>query len=776
DQQVLSTLAHESIGHYGVERIVNDVLGNNAWGEIEASAHALRAKMLAAQAANRAAGRDANAGLSKMQALLAEVQRRYGADTDPLAFAKETLAVMSEKGIRNTWTDKVMTALRQWLRKIMPNLTLAPAELRQLLVASERYLRAAPVEDTYRQRVARVAAASFARAPGIDSDAFKRWFGDWTGAAKAAVSKVVNADGSPRVMYHGTGEDFWTFADDRLGASTGHMTAPLGHFFAEDHAKAERYAEKAANGVPADERVIDAYLDIKKPKTMTLDEFMAIDSQDESRALKAKLEAQGYDGIHFAEAGQWIAFHNTQIKSASDNVGTFDATNPDMRFALPSEAKGNFSLPEANFAAIDAIQQKPDAAAWDKAKAWMSGKWTDLAPITLGALQLRHVLELMESVPLIKPSAKNYAHWFQSMDADRNAIQTGSADKEDHPNDVWKQGASAHVKGWRAWAYPGIRGLLGKESDRSKRLSRFMNAATVASVDPSEDYKPIAVEVKGEYVPWTKDIARARIKVLKNLIRGAPADDKAVWMDEIKFLRSMPHIEKQRQADYARLKAAWEQMEPEAQRIYRDTRDWYKANQRETEAALLDRVAGLAGMPEGRRAALQAYIRLRFEKNRVEGVYFPLDRNGEYWMSITDSKGSQGFQMFEKAGELKAAAEKMRAKGFTVSTGRKSDTPNSKNVVPGSFLADTLKRDGHAPEKVMDEVYQLFLQSLPEMSMRKHFVHRRKVPGYEADQLRTYAKNSFHASHQLARLRWSHLMENAIDVMRNQIDDAREKM
>ncbi len=153
---------------------------------------------------------------------------------------------------------------------------------------------------------------------------FRRWFGD---------SKAVDAQGNPLTVYHGTGSEFWAFDNGRLSGHTGHMTSALGHFFAEDRAKAERYAEKAADYVPADQRVIDAQLSIQNPKRMTLAELQAIDNFDEARALRRRLEGEGYDGIHLPDIGQWVAFEPTQIKSASANRGTFDPENPDMRFS-----------------------------------------------------------------------------------------------------------------------------------------------------------------------------------------------------------------------------------------------------------------------------------------------------------------------------------------------------------------------------------------------------------------------------------------------------------
>lgn len=42
------------------------------------------------------------------------------------------------------------------------------------------------------------------------SEAFKEWFGDWESEPEYA-SKVVNEDGTPKVVYHGTGNEFFVF-------------------------------------------------------------------------------------------------------------------------------------------------------------------------------------------------------------------------------------------------------------------------------------------------------------------------------------------------------------------------------------------------------------------------------------------------------------------------------------------------------------------------------------------------------------------------------------
>lgn len=49
---------------------------------------------------------------------------------------------------------------------------------------------------------------------------FKRWFGNWDTHPKAA-SKVVNEDGTPRIVYHGTTENFTVFERGGVGYHVG---------------------------------------------------------------------------------------------------------------------------------------------------------------------------------------------------------------------------------------------------------------------------------------------------------------------------------------------------------------------------------------------------------------------------------------------------------------------------------------------------------------------------------------------------------------------------
>lgn len=62
-----------------------------------------------------------------------------------------------------------------------------------------------------------------------ETENFKKWFGDWQNDP-ANASKVVNADGTPKVLYHQTSADFTIFEPRHEGAGTRDQDTPFGIF------------------------------------------------------------------------------------------------------------------------------------------------------------------------------------------------------------------------------------------------------------------------------------------------------------------------------------------------------------------------------------------------------------------------------------------------------------------------------------------------------------------------------------------------------------------
>lgn len=149
---------------------------------------------------------------------------------------------------------------------------------------------------------------------------FKRWFKD---------SKVVDEDGKPLIVYHGSDADFNAF-DMTKGRANMDIQ---GAFFSPWDDDAAGYGGN----------VRAFYLSIKNPADegtayKALNRFKG---QNEA-GVKAReyLESLGYDGVNNG-GEEYIAFHPEQIKSATDNVGLFDPMNPDTRYSLVLNQFGN---------------------------------------------------------------------------------------------------------------------------------------------------------------------------------------------------------------------------------------------------------------------------------------------------------------------------------------------------------------------------------------------------------------------------------------------------
>ena len=438
-----------------------------------------------------------------------------------------------------------------------------------------------------------------------------------------------------------------------------------------------------------------------------------------------------------------------------------------------------FSKPDASIDALDRVisAQETDRSMLQKAKDWLAGRWEDAKPFTLGLLQTRHVLELAEDHPALR-GAKIIADQFQQMRAEREALMNGAPDAADRPESMIAKGVAPIATTWRNWAYQrGPAGWLGRMKPEAKLMAEVMHEATRYGLDPSEVYTRLTFEdSRGNAVEWTREGIAQRIKEIRGQMRGRAGDDKSMMMEEVKRLKGIPARERLREQRWPEIVAKWQSLPPEAKAIYKEVRDWYRQFSDETEKALIARIESM-DMPDTYRRSLVDRLRLQFEANRREGVYFPLDRNGEYWISFSDAKGEFGFKMFESASDQASAERKLRGAGFTIhSTGKKDQNYRAKDAPSGTFVRsviDTLRKAG-VNEKAQDEVYQVFLKTLPEMSMRKRQIHRRAVPGFSDDALRAFAKNGFHGAHQLARLRHSQGMQFVLEAMQKVLDNYRE--
>jgi len=172
---------------------------------------------------------------------------------------------------------------------------------------------------------------------------FKAWFGDWENDPQNA-SKVLDENGEPLVVYHGTTKDFNVFKSGEFGS----------HFGNKSQAEFVIWRNKYLGW---DNRLISAYLNIRNPLMMvdrarwqtsnilrSLSRDGIIDKSDydkekyvDDETAKSLLkEKYGFDGISYynkveGKGLSYITFYPNQIKLADGTNTTFNNRNQDIR-------------------------------------------------------------------------------------------------------------------------------------------------------------------------------------------------------------------------------------------------------------------------------------------------------------------------------------------------------------------------------------------------------------------------------------------------------------
>jgi len=103
-----------------------------------------------------------------------------------------------------------------------------------------------------------------------------------------------------------------------------------------------------------------------------------------------------------------------------------------------------------------------------------------------------------------------------------------------------------------------------------------------------------------------------------------------------------------------------------------------------------------------------------------------------------------------------------------VQHGVMKDSASLKAQVDSTFVADVerILAESGADFQVMDVVWQRWLETLPDQSIRTAKIHRKRREGWNRDAFRAFSKHMFHGAHQLARLKYAIQMEDMIEEAR----------
>jgi len=246
----------------------------------------------------------------------------------------------------------------------------------------------------------------------------------------------------------------------------------------------------------------------------------------------------------------------------------------------------------------------------------------------------------------------------------------------------------------------------------------------------------------------------------------------------------------------------WKDLGPEGQRVYTQIRDHF-GNLSKYLSKLLDDQVNNSKLSALDKANLMKKIRSTFERGGKINPYFALVRDGDFWLSMGEGKTRQFF-MAETETERDNVAREFAAEQLKRKDGEKDSVWEKRiddklaelysdgafergndiralrkkaySQGEGNMLSEVFdaidKTDLGSPEandSLKDAIYQAFLETMPDQSFRKQFIHRKGVAGFRPDVLRNTAHASARMATQLARIKYSPLLRTSLSAAEDSI-------
>ncbi|MFL7024244.1 PLxRFG domain-containing protein [Enterovibrio norvegicus] len=696
-------LRHEILVHHGLRAVV----GDSEYQKILERIHK---------------GRNSPA----LKPLWDKIQKDY-ADKDPVVQVEEVLAHVAELD-RNTlqqWWDRIVEAIAHALRKvglIRPS-DITQAEMNniiQTLVDRVKSVNHWSAQSKSSQENTKQAKVMFSRVP---SDAPMIWGEPIKGATYKEIRVKAQAKG-----FQLAGKEY---VNKRSGITVNVGKAGIKHTM--KGAMPDLAASIPYTGELIQEALyLGAVNESKGNSNVIAHHFFGARFQVEGRVHDVVIDVREMpDGKFYYDH----SFERDNSASGGNSSGPRlhtrgpivpgEGAEADSKTVTPDDDDVKFSLSNSMTFEEALKQVEQDKTPGDRFKSVLNAvglavKGTVGGKAGLGAVSLRQLSDLAsDKLPMVK----TYVDTVHRMLTRRNQMAFESAE------------IAQDIRKWAA-----------KNQHDADTMFGLAHQATVEGVDPD-----------GEFVSAAAAIER-RIEYVENINKGSHKTQAQT--DELKELRSDLVNEPRRQAKHTQLKRQFDRLPVEAKTHYRSMRDNYKTRHNDYRRLLEQQIQNAD--IDGRRKKKQiAELRTVFDLQEVHAPYFPLTRFGKYWLSSVDENGEKRYMMFDSEMEQVGTAERLRKQGFDVDTGYRLDGNAGINGASLSFVTDFIgKVDGTSlneakKEEIKDAIYQLYLQALPSRSMRKQFLHRKKVKGWSNDALRAMASNMMKGAYQLARMEFS---------------------
>jgi hypothetical protein len=235
--------------------------------------------------------------------------------------------------------------------------------------------------------------------------------------------------------------------------------------------------------------------------------------------------------------------------------------------------------------------------------------------------------------------------------------------------------------------------------------------------------------------------------------------------------------------------------------LYKDIREFYK-DMFEAELALLDeRISQVGDEEQVKRlrdvradlmrqtlspdeAKKQGDIFYDVKAEHFQKDYFPFMREGKYWLYVKGKPNvrERQFYTFDSAKERNRAQKELAAKlgvnpdnqedievGDDIATLQKTFRNEDAMMQKVFDIVDKAREDAKATkniefDEIRDAIYQTWLMTTPERSMRRRFMHADEVTGYSSDVLNHFSRQVTAYANQLSKMAYAGRIRNEIDA------------
>ncbi|RUR05971.1 PLxRFG domain-containing protein [Brucella abortus] len=529
----------------------------------------------------------------------------------------------------------------------------------------------------------------------------------------------VSPDNANAVLLH---EAFHSGARKLIGtASWNKLLEELGQIhrqYERSTGKARSYFDKARARVENAERATG-----DMPGALRAEEFGAYAIEEYATAPRSlRMWADGFLGHVKAWAlkrfGKQLGRVTPAQLRALAVTALRDISKPDGNPPRPERSK-RFSIADDSFSTVNRANVREAADA-------VRGRLTDWTPKALALVPLNYFTELAQKG---QEAIGTYLTVKRQLDAYR-----GNRHAE----------ADQTVQQWRKY------NRLGK--DKAAALADVMHQSTIAQYDPSIDNAPgdraknAALQKAYDALP---DAGKRLYQSVRDSYAAQTKELDGIILDNLKKVFQIAQTKAERKYRKELERISRQQMDPAARKqAQQDAAEVYEATATKAKWSMKARLTKM---------------RQALETSRMEGPYFPLARFGDYFVTVKDITGEVlHFSMHERSAERDKVAADMRKQfpNGEVIVGIKSNSNELQRAMDPRVIADIQaiigksNIDSDIGAQILDQIWQRYLQTMPDMSVRKRQIHRKNVAGFHGDALRAYASHMFHSAHQMGRLKY----------------------